>query len=573
MNRPFAAYDGTEPYAFVCYAHKNSETVYSDLIQLRSEGVNLWYDEGIPAGSSWRGEIAAAIQGAQKFIFFISEASLNSNHCLREVDYALNHDKEIVPVYLDGSQLSGELELGLNRVHALHRTSDSMYFRHLVGALKEDTVPPPNRAAKTNRNHFIKPLLIISTVGALLLAGWWSLYLPDSAEMSSEKTADAPNAYASYLDGLKLMERWDKNDNLESASDLFREATAADPTFALAFARLSDALRIRYILSNDQALLDEAGEYANEALRLNSDLAPVQIATGRFHATMGNIDLAVVALNRAIAIDPNDAAANEAMATILARLGRLEEAEASFRRAIALDPENLLSLDSYANFLFAQSRFEEAANQWTAVVRLAPDHFAALVNLGSALSESDRIPEAITMYQRAIEIRPTYMGYSNLATAYGRAERYAEAIDALLKALEIDDTDWLAWGNLAYVYSWVNGMDSNTVSTFEHAILLAESARQKNSRDPWVNSDLALYYAKTGQPELAVERLTTATTLSPNTAEIQAAAAEAYEVMGQREKSLELARRAIELGFPSQQLLRNPEMTDLLADPRMQTTL
>lgn len=64
MSKPFAAYRGDEDYVFVCYAHKDSERVYADLTHLNGNDINLWYDEGISAGSSWRAEIAEAIQGA-----------------------------------------------------------------------------------------------------------------------------------------------------------------------------------------------------------------------------------------------------------------------------------------------------------------------------------------------------------------------------------------------------------------------------------------------------------------------------------------------------------------------------
>jgi Flp pilus assembly protein TadD len=174
------------------------------------------------------------------------------------------------------------------------------------------------------------------------------------------------------------------------------------------------------------------------------------------------------------------------------------------------------------------------------------------------------------MYQRAVELKPTYMGYSNLGTAYSRAERYPDAVDAYRKALALDDKDRMVWGNLGYVYSWINGMDQQAAGTFEHAIQLAEAGRKENPRDALLHSDLALYYAKTGQPQLAVQRLRTAITLSPDTGEIQAAAAEVYELMGQRDKGIEFARKALELGFPRQRLQRNPELSRLLADPRMQ---
>jgi len=570
LDKPFPAYVGTESYVFVCYSHRDAGAVYSDLIELNRNGINAWYDEGIPAGKSWRAEIAAAISGASRLLFFISEASLSSAHCLREVDYALNHDIEIVPVYLDDCSLPGELELVLNRVHALFRKTDSMYAEHLLGAMHENTPLAPLRRLTKKRNLRVWLPIMALGFGILTLIVWAQRDTLLVRENAGPTAITAPGAFDRYLEGLELMERWDKNDNLNKAIGLFRDAVTLDPRFALAFARLADGLRIRYALTGDEAWLDEATENVEEAVRLNTDLAPVQVALGRIHAMRGNIDLAFAALERALSIDANDAVANQAIAGVYTRLGRLDDAEASFRKALALDPENISIHDGYANFLFRQSRFEDATRQWQTVIRIAPDHYAALVNLGSALSEIGRTPEAITMNQRAIEIRPTYMAYSNLGTAYSRAERYSDAVDAYRRAIEFDDTNWLAWGNLAYVQSWISETDPQATETFEHAIQLADAARQQNPRDPFVHSDLALYYAKTGQPELAVRRLETAITLAPDTGEILAAAAEAYETIGQRDSAIELAQRSLEFGFSRRQLGRNPELSDLLSDPRMQ---
>jgi Tfp pilus assembly protein PilF len=342
-----------------------------------------------------------------------------------------------------------------------------------------------------------------------------------------------------------------------------------DPSFALAFARLADAQRTRYALTHDRSVLAEAGKSADEAVRLNADLAPVQVALGRIHSMRGNNDLAFAAFERALKLDANDAEANQAIARQYERLGRLKDAEASYQKAISLDPDNISILDSYANFLFRQSRYDDATVQWQAVVRRAPDNAAAFVNLGGSLSESGKYAEAVDMYQRAVELKPSYMAYSNLGTAYSRANRLTDAVAAFRKALDLDDKDWLAWGNLASVYSWIHGMDRQATETFEHAIKLAEAHRTDNPRDAVVHSDLALYYAKTKQPQLAADRLRTAITLSPDTAEIQAAAAEVYELLGQRDKGIEFAKQSLKLGFPRQQLQRNPELSRLLADPRM----
>ncbi len=367
------------------------------------------------------------------------------------------------------------------------------------------------------------------------------------------------------------MKRWDKGTNLDDAIRLFREAAAEDPAFALAFARLADAERIKYALTRDRTWLDAAGRSADEAVRLNPGLAPVQVALGRIHGMRGSNDLAFAAFERALAIDANDPEANQAIARQYERLGRLEDAEASYRKALSLDPENLSILDAFANFLFRQGRFEEAVREWRAVIRLAPDNAAALVNLGSALSETGRFAEAITLYERAVSLKPSTMAYSNLGTAYSRAERYPEAAAAYRKALELDGEDWLAWGNLAYVSSWMKGMDAAAVEAFERAIRLAEAERKESPRDASLHSQLALYYAKTGDRRLSLQRLSTALTLSPGTGQIQADAAEVYELFGMREKAVAALRRSLDLGFQRQQLLRNPELSRLLEDPRMKT--
>lgn len=570
LNKPITAYQGNEPYVFVCYAHKDSENVYSDLNELDGHGIKLWYDEGIAGGTSWRAEIAAAIEGAEKFIFYISDASLRSSHCLREVDYALDHEIDIVPVYLEKCPLPAELGLPLNRVQALFKRTDANYSRHLLQALKRK--PGLTARLPISKKRKFRLGLPLSAAGvALLIFLAWVLF--DASQVSESvvsKLISAPNAYDPYLEGLGLMERWDKGDNLETAIGLFREAANVDPNFALAYARLADALRLRFALTGEQEWLDQATENANEAVNLNPNLAPVQVALGRIHLTVGNLDLASAAVETALSIDPNDATAIQTSAKLYERQGRLEDAESSFRKAITLDPEDIVIRDSYANFLFRQSRFEEAADEWRILIRLAPDHFGALVNLGSALSELGRIPESITMYERAIEIKPSYMAYSNLGTAYFRAQRYPKAVEAIKKAIEIDDSDWLAWGNLAFTYSWMDGLEQQAAETFEHAIELAEAARSRHPRDPYVHADLALYYAKTARPELAVQRLETAITLSPDTGEVLAAAAEALELIGQRERAIELARKSLQLDYSIQRLQRNPELADLLQDSRMQ---
>jgi tetratricopeptide (TPR) repeat protein len=567
VSKPFAAYRGDESYVFVCYAHKDSGRVYDDLTQLHENGINIWYDEGIPAGSSWRGEIAGAIQGASRLLFFISEASLVSSHCLREVDFAISHDVEILPVYLEDLALPGELELVLNRVHALYREKDARYMEHLTDALKGGvTRLTPLVSKKKNKNLAIG----VGLAAIALLVVLWSPWSAPPGSRQGDTSVGGPSGYNLYLEGLELMERWDKGDNLDIAIEKFRVATTLDPEFALAYARLARALQIQYSLTRDEENLNEAAAMANRAVSLNSELAPVQVSLGRVLAAQGNNDLAFAALEKGLSIDPNSVDANQAIAGAYSRLGRLEDAEAHYKKAIALDPDSISSYSAYAVFLDDQSRYNEAIRQWQAVIRIAPDHYAALVNLGSALSSDGKNAEAISAYERAIELRPSYMAWSNLGSVYTAAERYDDAVGAFRQALDIDDSDWLVWGNLAYVYSWVGGQEERANEAFARAIEMAEARRQQDPRDAWAPSDLGLYYAKTGEMELALQRTGTAISLAPANGSIHAAAAEVYELAGQRDKAVDFVLSALELGQSRRHFQQNPETVALLDDPRLQ---
>jgi eukaryotic-like serine/threonine-protein kinase len=377
----------------------------------------------------------------------------------------------------------------------------------------------------------------------------------------------AASVYDKYRHAVELTERWDKQGNLDQAIALLTDATRQEPGFALGFARLAEAQRIRYLQTRDKALLETASRNAEQAVRLNGELAPVQVVFGRIQAARGNGDLALASYEHALRIDGNDPEAHQAIARHYETLGRVKGAEESYKRAVLLDPDSMFIRNSFANFLFRQSRYADAVREWQTVIRVAPDNAEAYVNLGSALSELGKIAEAITMFQRAVELKPNYMAYTNLGTAYSHAVHYPEAVEAYRKALELDNKDPMVWGNLGFVYSWMN--DAQAGATFARAIELGEAKRKENPRDAIVHSDLAQYYAKTGNPQLAMARLGTALALSPKVPEILATAAEVYELLGQRAKAVEFAKKSLALGYPRNRLERNPELAKLLQASKM----
>ncbi len=114
MDRPFSAYTGSEPYIFASYSHKDASAVFPELTRLRDQGFNVWYDEGIDAGTEWRGEIAQAIENAHLFVYFVTPESAKSQNCLKEVNFADKQNISIIAIHLEVTELPSSLDLTLS---------------------------------------------------------------------------------------------------------------------------------------------------------------------------------------------------------------------------------------------------------------------------------------------------------------------------------------------------------------------------------------------------------------------------------------------------------------------------
>jgi len=119
VEKPFPAYKGDDPYIFVSYAHDDSELVYPELQRLRELGFNIWYDEGIRPGSTWREEVALALTQSRLFLYFVTPSSVNSENCHQELNFALSRERKILSVHLLETKLSMGIELSLSNKQAI----------------------------------------------------------------------------------------------------------------------------------------------------------------------------------------------------------------------------------------------------------------------------------------------------------------------------------------------------------------------------------------------------------------------------------------------------------------------
>ena len=192
MDKPFPAYQGDEPYVFVCYAHEDEDVVYPEIGWLHEQAINLWYDEGISAGKNWLAAIGDALLRASHVLFYISERSLKSDHCNREINLALNEGKEVVPVYLEDVALTPDLKVGLSRVQALHRDQDASYQQHLLNSLGRTVEATSQSPSQKPKSHW-RISASIGLISAILIGmGWWYWQeLPSSTDKEAGTSIQA----------------------------------------------------------------------------------------------------------------------------------------------------------------------------------------------------------------------------------------------------------------------------------------------------------------------------------------------------------------------------------------------
>ena len=165
VERPFAAYKGNEPYIFVSYAHEDATAVFPEITRLRDQGFRIWYDEGIEPGSVWRQELAEALAGCSVLLFFISPASVASPHCLKELNFGLGRNRELLCVHLEKTDLPAAVEFSISDKQAIIRSeySEAQYrdkldnsLRLCIGIEPPAAVAEPAQPQGRNENQHVQ---------------------------------------------------------------------------------------------------------------------------------------------------------------------------------------------------------------------------------------------------------------------------------------------------------------------------------------------------------------------------------------------------------------------------------
>lgn len=265
---------------------------------------------------------------------------------------------------------------------------------------------------------------------------------------------------------------------LNKSFDYFEQAVRRDPGYAQAWAGLSDAYSQAFFLGISSPLetLPRAKAAAQKALELDETLSEAHVSlVPSMMILERSPSAAEKELQRAIALDPNNAEAHQYYSRHLAIFGRFDEAIAEAKLATQLDPLTSHHQNSLGAVLYCAGRYDEALQ-----------HFR-------------EVPDPDANFEPNAELR-----HRRMAQIYEQKGMQKEAVGELLTALRFAGNKELA---AQVEREFLSSGYSEAKKTFLWGRIREAERRAKNGSLPMDTDEIAADYALLGEKDNAIKWL------------------------------------------------------------------
>jgi serine/threonine protein kinase/Tfp pilus assembly protein PilF len=272
---------------------------------------------------------------------------------------------------------------------------------------------------------------------------------PQELEALADKPTENPQAYDLYLRGKRYARRLTRQD-VEFALQMFENAVAMDPSFALAYASCANACAMYYsFFSRDQVWVERAREASGRAVALRWDLPETHISQAWVLYAAGLYDEAVRMVKKAIERKRDCDGAYYLLCRALFAAGRSQEVMDVAESAIDASGEDYNVFVPIINALGTMTK-EEAKMNMTRRFSVAleshlkhvPEDARARILLGANYARLGREGDALRELNLAVTLRANEASILyNAACVYCGLNKKVEALDALRKAWEAGSKD------------------------------------------------------------------------------------------------------------------------------------
>jgi non-specific serine/threonine protein kinase len=275
---------------------------------------------------------------------------------------------------------------------------------------------------------------------------------PQELEALAIKPTENLQAYDLYLRGKRYARRQTRQD-LEFALQMFENAVAMDPSFALAYAACANACAMFYCnFSRESVWVERAREASGKALGLRWDLPEVQVSQAWVLYATELHDEAVRMVQKAIERKKDCEGAYYLLCRALFSAGRYQEVVSVMEAALEASGEDYNAYVPIVNSLGALGKKDAQQNLIQRRIAALENHLKqvpedprARVLLGGDYAEFGRVEDAIRETNLAITLRTNEASILyNAACTYCQLKMKEKAIEALHMAWQagFKDATW-----------------------------------------------------------------------------------------------------------------------------------
>ncbi len=383
----------------------------------------------------------------------------------------------------------------------------------------------------------------------------------------TEVQAASPAGYELYLKGRGYLLDYHKTENIDAAIKQFEQALKASPNYAPAYAGLGEAYWYGYKADRGKDWLDQAEVNCRKALNTDPQLADGHVCLGNLYNETGRYSEAENQFQQALKTEHDNSRALYGLALAFDKMGNTAAAEDTYKQALELRPQYWAVYNWLGTFYAGHGRYADAATNFQRVIERSPDNNRGYYNLGAMLLLEGQYEDSVKASKRSIELRPTMSAYSNLGTAYFYLHRYPDAVAAFDKARELDDQDYMNWGNLGDALYWSPNRRAEAAAAYRRAIELGRARLQVNPKDANARSYVADYSAMVGDTHTATLEIQKALDLDVKDPDILFRAALVYNQLGDQRQTLDWLKKAVAANFSRTTVRDTPDFDHLKSDP------
>jgi tetratricopeptide (TPR) repeat protein/DNA-binding beta-propeller fold protein YncE len=276
------------------------------------------------------------------------------------------------------------------------------------------------------------------------------------------------------------------------------------------------------------------------ALEINPGDSEAMVMLGEIH--LGQKEYAKVErqINLVLEKHPKHFQAYLLRGRMLADLGQHEDAILALQDATNLRPDDPEALQALASVYLKMKQYQEAEKILKQVLKISPTLAAAHLDMARVLAQKGDSSGAVSEFQKAIELAPKDInGHLELGRHYLEIKQYGQAEVAFQRAISLVPDHVRARLLLGRTYALENKI-GDAIREFQEGINIDPKSAQ-------ARFELGKLYLDTGQFDKAISELELAAFTLPHVAEYQNQLGLAYFKMLRHDEAIEAFQRALEL--------------------------